>query len=216
MTITHFGLSSFLIQSKTNNGDTKSIIINPFSADTGLKAPNLEASILIIGSNEKYIIKKNITGSPHVIDRPGEYDVKNVGIKGIQVANDPIDNEAQKNSIIYRISLEEMSLIHLGHINRVLTAEELSELNGTDILMVPVGSNGVLNAKKAKEVISQIEPRMVIPMLYKMNNSIIDFDELSIFTKETSLEPTQEDKLKIHKKDLPQEDTELVILNPKQ
>lgn len=216
MIITHYGLSSFLIQPKQNNSSAQSLIINPFSADTGLKAPSVETSVLLISESEKYITKKSISGKPYTINSPGEYDVKNIGIKGIQIKNDPIQGEKTKNSIVYRISIDDMSIIHLGHINRLLTAEELSEINGTDILLVPVGGNGVLNAKKAREIVSQIEPRITIPMLYKTDKLIIDFNELDQFVKEIGIEATREDKLKILRKDLPQEDMELLILNPKQ
>ncbi len=63
------------------------------------------------------------------------------------------------------------------------------------------------------EVISQIEPRIVIPMHYKTKDVKYDLDEVEKFIKEIGLTPIMEEKLKISKKDLPSEDMELVILS---
>lgn len=66
--------------------------------------------------------------------------------------------------------------------------------------------------KKAVEVVSQIEPRIVIPMHYKTPGLKIDLKAVDEFIKELGLKPTYEEKLKISKKDLPAEEMELVIL----
>lgn len=88
----------------------------------------------------------------------------------------------------------------------------MEQFEGTDILLIPVGGNFTIGAKKAVEVVSQIEPRIVIPMHYKVPGLKIDLDGVEKFIKELGLKPTYEDKLKISKKDLPQEDMELVVL----
>ena len=79
-------------------------------------------------------------------------------------------------------------------------------------MLIPVGGKYTINAAKAVEVISQIEPRIVIPMHYKVPGLKIDLDGVEKFIKELGLKPRQEEKLKILKKDLPQEDMELVVL----
>jgi L-ascorbate metabolism protein UlaG (beta-lactamase superfamily) len=85
-------------------------------------------------------------------------------------------------------------------------------LAGVDILMIPVGGNDSLDAKKAVEVVSQIEPRIVIPMHYAATGIKVALDSVEKFIKELGIKPREEEKLKISKKDLPQEDMELVIL----
>lgn len=208
MIITYNGLSSFKIQSKPTDGTTT--IINPFKEEVGIKFPKNQADLILIGSSNKYINNKNSNKETFIINSPGEYDVKNTGVKGISIKG------KEKNTIIYRLTIHNINFVHLSDLDRTLNTEELEELTGTDILAIPVGGNGVLNSSLAKEVINQIEPRMVIPMLYKLPSLIIDHDEIEKFTREMGLESTSEDKLRITKKDLPQEDMELVILNVKQ
>jgi L-ascorbate metabolism protein UlaG (beta-lactamase superfamily) len=79
--------------------------------------------------------------------------------------------------------------------------------------LIPVGGNYTLDAKRAVEVISQIEPRIVIPMHYRHPDLKFELDDLDKFVKELGLKPTYEEKLKISKKDLPAEEMELVILS---
>ena len=101
----------------------------------------------------------------------------------------------------------------MGDLGQILDAKQLEELEGTDILLIPVGGTYNLNAKQAVEVISQIEPRIVIPMHYKVEGLKLDIDGVDKFVKELGLAPRYEEKLKISKRDLPQEETELVILS---
>jgi len=64
-------------------------------------------------------------------------------------------------------------------------------------------------------VIAQLEPRIIIPMHYKIPGLKVDIAGVDAFVKELGLKPTNEEKLKISKKDLPSEDTELVIFDYK-
>ncbi len=208
MIITYNGLSCFKLLSKPTEGT--SVIINPFHEDTGLKPNKNQSNLVIIGSLSKYINKKSQNKESFLINTAGEFDVKNIGVKGIEIKGNKI------NTIIFRITINNISFIHLSDLDRTLSTEELEEINGTDILAIPVGGNSVLNSSKAKEVVNQIEPRIVIPMLYKLPNLIIDLDDLEKFKKEIGIEATFEDKLRITKKDLPQEDMEFVILNARQ
>ena len=92
--------------------------------------------------------------------------------------------------------------------------KQLEKLEGIDVLLIPVGGKFTLDAKKAVEVISQIEPRIVIPMHYKTKDLKTDgLEGVDKFIKELGIEPRYEEKLKISKKELPSENTELIILS---
>ena len=109
--------------------------------------------------------------------------------------------------------MDDITICHLGDLGHVLDNKQLERLEGIDILMIPVGGKYTLDAKKAVEVISQIEPRIVIPMHYKTKDVKADIDDVEKFIKELGIEASYEEKLKINKKDLPAEDMELVILS---
>jgi L-ascorbate metabolism protein UlaG (beta-lactamase superfamily) len=106
-----------------------------------------------------------------------------------------------------------MMLCHLGDFGEEkLSDEQLDAIGDIDILMVPVGGVSTLNAKEAVEVVSQIEPKIVIPMHYKVaGSSMTDIDGVEKFVKEISLTPEKVDKLRMVKKSLPVEETKLVL-----
>ena len=128
-------------------------------------------------------------------------------------------------NLIYRINIEDVVITHLGDLGHTLDTKQVERLQGTDILLIPVGGKYTVNAKRAIEVINQIEPRIVVPMHYKVPGLKLDgIEDVDKFIKEIGLKPTspheitggnisqgKEEKLKINKKDLPQEDMELVV-----
>ncbi len=214
MIISYIGHSCFKIQDKAGS-DGVTAVTDPFDKKIGFKAPNFEADIVTV-SHDHYDHGNvgSIRGNPFVIDSAGEYDKNGVAVQGIDSYHDVKEGAERGKNIIYRIDIDDMSVAHLGDLGHILGAKQLERLEGTDILLIPVGGKYTIDAKKAAEVVGQIEPRIVIPMHYNVKGLKVDgLDGVDKFIKEIGLTPTYEDKLRINKKDLPQEDTELVVLS---
>jgi len=213
MIITWQGQSCFKIQDKVGS-EGITLVTDPFDKSLGLKVPNFEADIITVSHD--HVDHNNVAafrGTPKVVKSAGEYDIKGVMIEGILSYHDENQGKERGNNIIYRIEIDDITICHLGDLGHVLDNKQLERLEGIDILLVPVGGKYTLDAKRAVEVISQIEPRIVIPMHYKTKDMKIDIDGVDKFIKELGIEATYEEKLKINKKDLPAEDMELVILS---
>ncbi len=212
MIITWLGHSCFKIQDKSGL-DGVTVATDPFDKSIGLKVPRFEADILTIShGHADHNNASAIKGSPFIIESAGEYEVNGVSIEGIESYHDEKQGAERGKNVIFRVDIDNISVAHLGDLGHALDAKQLEKLKGTDILLIPVGGNYTINAKKAVEVVNQIEPRIVIPMHYKLPGLKLDIDGVDKFIKELAVKPTYEDKLKINKKDLPQEDMELVIL----
>lgn len=213
MMITWQGHSCFKIQDKVGP-EGVTVVTDPFDKETGLKVPNFEADIVTVShDHHDHNNVSALRGNPFVIDCAGEYDFKGVLVEGIDSFHDDKHGEERGRNIIYRMEIDDISVAHLGDLGAPLDNSQLEKLVGTDILLIPVGGKYTLDAKGAVEVISQIEPRMVIPMHYQTEGLNMELDSLDKFIKELGIEPHYEEKLKISKKDLPQEDMELVILS---
>lgn len=212
MLITWLGHSCFKLQDKTGT-EGITVVTDPFDKKVGLKVPNFEADIVTV-SHDHYDHNNvsSLRGNPFVINCAGEYDVKGISVDGIESYHDEKEGAEQGDNVIYRINIDNISVVHLGDLGHVLDSKNLGKIEGADILLIPVGGKYTIDAKQAVEVISRIEPRMVIPMHYKTPGSKVDVDGVDKFVKELGIKPTYEDKLKISKKDLPQDDMELVIL----
>lgn len=211
MYITWLGHSCFKLQDKIGPGGVI-LITDPFDKSIGLKVPHSEADIVTV--SHKHSDHNNIDairGNPFIIDGAGEYEIKGVFIEGVETLHNDKEKGDGKN-IAYRIEMDDISITHLGDLGQTLDTKQLEKLEGTDILIVPVGGVYTIGAQKAVEVISQIEPRIVIPMHYKVPDLNISLDSIDKFIKELGVKPREEEKLKISKKDLPQEDMELVVL----
>jgi L-ascorbate metabolism protein UlaG (beta-lactamase superfamily) len=212
MIITWFGQSCFRIQNKTGpEGIT--VVTDPYDKSVGFRAPNFEANIITVSHDHfDHNNTQSLRGDPFIVDRAGEYDVAGVMIQGVDSYHDNNSGKDRGGNIIYRIDMDDISVVHLGDLGHVLENKQLEALVGTDILLIPVGGKYTIDAKRAAEVVSQIQPRMIIPMHYNLPGLKVELDDVDKFVKEIGVKPTHEDKLKITKKELPQEDMEVVIL----
>lgn len=212
MTITWLGQSCFKIQS----GEV-TLITDPYNSEVGFKLPRLTADIVTVSHD--HFDHNNVAGvsgengAPFLISSPGEFEVKGVFVYGIPFWHDKSEGKERGVNIVYRIEMEGISIAHLGDLGHILSEEQVAELDGVDILLVPVGGKWTLGASEASEVINEIEPRIVIPMHYKIPGLKVDVDTVDKFLKEMGASKAEKlPKLKISKKDLPQEETKVILL----
>jgi L-ascorbate metabolism protein UlaG (beta-lactamase superfamily) len=213
MYITWLGQSAFKFQDKLGS-DGITLATDPFDSEfTGLKMPSFEADIVTISHDHKdHNNLKAIRKEPFVITTAGEFEYKGIYIEGVDSYHDDENGKKRGGNIIYRICFEDLVVTHLGDLGTNLNEKQLEILEGTDILLVPVGGGFTLDAKKAVEVINQLEPRIIIPMHYQIDGLKFDLDGVEKFIKELGLAPEYEEKLKMAKRDLPTEDARLIIL----
>lgn len=211
MIIQWLGNAGFKIQTK-GQGSELTVAMDPFSDSTGIKMPKFQADILTLSRNNEYHNNAEaIRGEPFVIANPGEYETRGVFVYGIPAI--ATDSKGKKDkATIYKLISEDVSIAHLSSISEALTDEQLERLGNVDILLLPVGGNGALDYKKAPEIISQIEPRIVIPMYCKNEGQKTELATMDDFIKSCGLKSETMEKLRIAKKDLMAEDTRLVIL----
>jgi L-ascorbate metabolism protein UlaG (beta-lactamase superfamily) len=213
MMISYLGRSCFKLQDKLGP-EGVTLVTDPFGKELGLKVPNFEADIVTVShQHSDHNNSGALRGSPFIIDTPGEYDIKGVMVQGIETFHDAKGGTERGKNIVYRIEMDDLTIAHLGDLGHILTDEQLDQLDGVDVLLIPVGGVHTIDAKMAVEVIGQLEPRIVIPMRYKLPGVKSEVDAVEKFIKELGVQPRREEKLKIAKKDLPQEGMDLVILS---
>ncbi len=214
MIITYYGLSCFKIQS----GDTV-IAIDPFSKNSGLTPPRFEAHMVLSShghENHANIdsLSEKENNSLFKITGPGEYEFKGITVRGIPSYHDAKKGKTNGKNTIYIVEWEDMRLAHMGDYGEEEFRSEVQEAIGTpDILFVPVGGGDTIDAEMAAKLINQIEPRMVIPMHYKISELKAKLDGVEVFMKEMGEKATPEDRLTIKKKDVPSaEQSKIVVL----
>ena len=188
-------------------------MIDPFSKDIGLKPPKIKDNIVLV-SHHHYDHDNVEDASPQtmIIDGPGEYEKQGILVRGIQSFHDKSGGKERGLNTIYVIKAEDMAICHMGDFGQDKFEEhQLEEIGDVDILMIPVGGKYTIDYKEAVNVISQIEPKIVIPMHYKVKDLNIDLEGPEKFLKEIGLIPEKTDKLKISRKTLPVEETKLIL-----
>jgi len=201
MHITWLGSTALKIQTKPGEQDI-TIIIDPYKQETGTTPRSLAPNIAIISDTKKETF--TLSGEPFIFNSPGEIETKGVLITAA-LGHDP-------EKIIIRIDSENMSIAHLGITNKQLTNEQLDIVNGVDILCLPVGGGEGYDADQAVKTVNSIEPRIIIPLGFKSDNEPTAADA-STFLKAIGLKADEpEKKVILRKKDLPQEDTQIIVL----
>ena len=207
MIITYLGGESF----KVSFGDTI-LAFNPISKDSKLKPAKFGADVVLSTINHVDMNGADQVAfgekKPFSITGPGEYEVKGVFIKGFgSVSN--YDGEKRINTV-YSVALEGMNICFLGAIDQEALPKDADEaIDAIDILFVPIGGEGVLEASKAYKLAVSLEPKLIIPMHY---GDIGEKDALKTFLKEAGENPKPEPKLTLKKKDLEGKDAEVVVL----
>lgn len=211
------GQACFQIITQKEKNNQVNIVIDPFNETTGLRVPTLEADILLIShSHHDHNNIKAVKGLPFLIAGPGEYEIKEVFIQGISAFHDSLLGKERGLNTIYTIEAEGMRLCHLGDLGqKELTPEQIEKIGEIDILMIPVGGVYTISAKEAMKVMSQIEPKITIPMHYQIPKLKIKLDGLDKFLKTMGLKSIESlNKLSIKKKDLSEEEAKIIVLKP--
>ncbi len=214
MTITWYGHSCFKI---TNQGGHLTIITDPFEARIGLRPPRGAADIVTV-SHDHYDHNNinSVSGTPFIIDGPGEHEIKGIRIIGLASFHDQAQGQERGTNTIYLIEVDKIRVCHLGDFGQErLDNGQLETIGQVDVLMIPVGGIYTIGAKEAVKIAEQIEPHLIIPMHFKLPGIKIDLTGLGEFLKEMGLnkKPTV-DKLTLKKKDLANKEMEIVVMRP--
>jgi L-ascorbate metabolism protein UlaG (beta-lactamase superfamily) len=202
---------------------TLTVVADPFDASTGEEPPKVRADVVTISRDDP--AHNNITavigaqrGDVRIVRGPGEYEMGGVFITGVAMKSDTKKGAASQTGTVYEFNFEGLSVVHLGGLSFVPSQAQIDALETVDVLLLPVGGGDGLNAAQASEIISLIEPSIVVPMNYKVGNSGGNrkLDSVSKFLKEMGLsEAKTQDSLKVTKSSLP-EDTQVILLEVKQ
>jgi len=208
MEIVWLGHSCFRIR-----GKEATIVTDPFDKTLGYPVRKPTASIVTVSHNHpQHSFVDGVAGSPRVVSRPGEYDIANVFINGITTFHDNEKGAVRGKNTVFFLEIDEVKVCHLGDLGHVPTTEQIEQMSGVDILMVPVGGLSTINAAAAAETIGLLEPKLVIPMHYKTEVVKMELEPLEHFIKVMGLkEVVSQPKLNITKSNLPLEIKVLVL-----
>lgn len=200
MHISWLGTTAIKLQTK-HQGNDVTIVIDPYKPAKGSFPRSLAPNIGIYTRSEKNSV--TLSGKPFIFATAGECETDGV----LMTAADGRD----PNHTVVRIDAEQMSIGHLGLLDQLPPKAAVDMLSGVDILFVPVGAKEGLTPELAMKAVNIIEPRVVIPMAFTSDNDP-KAEGAEGFLKEIGAKVEPEKKVIIKKKDLPQEETHVILL----
>lgn len=207
MEITWLGHAGFRLK-----GREMTVIMDPPPSEGGASA-TLAADIVTVSHDHAgHNAVEACSGEPRLIVGPGEYEVAGVLIDGVQTYHDGRKGQERGRNTAYVVEIEELRICHLGDLGHIPTAEQTEALSNIDVLLAPVGGHSTIDAAAAAEVISLLEPKIVVPMHYQSEGSAAELDPLDRFLKQMGLaEVTPQPRLTISRSNLPAE-AQVVVL----
>jgi len=191
------------------------IVTDPFNHEiVGYEPLKLKADIVTISHHapgHDYV--QAVKDTSHIIDGPGEFEIGGVFITGIQTDGQNKKAADKPRNTLYVFDYTGITVAHLGDLRSVPTQAEIEAIGTVHVALVPVGGGEGLNAAKAAEVVSLLEPNIVVPMHYRTPAVKVPLDPLDKFLKEMGLHEAEIlPTLKISKSALPEE-TKVIVLN---
>jgi L-ascorbate metabolism protein UlaG (beta-lactamase superfamily) len=211
MEITWYGHSCFRL---TERG-LAAVVCDPFDSESvGYEPLKLKADIVTSShdaAGHNYL--NAVKGYAHAITGPGEFEIGGVFITGVQTDGSGKKSADKPRNTLYVFDYMGITVAHLGDLRSVPTQAEIEALGTVHVALVPVGGGSGLNAAKAAEVVSLLEPNIVIPMHYHTPAAKVDIDPLDKFLKEMGLREAEKvPSLKVLKSSLPVE-TKVIVLD---
>jgi L-ascorbate metabolism protein UlaG (beta-lactamase superfamily) len=208
--ITWYGHACFAIRNRDIT-----VLMDPVPAASGYDTQRPAADIVTVShGHQGHSALDEIEPGFRLINGPGEYEIQEVFINGIQTYHDAERGKKLGKNTVYVVELEELVICHLGDIGHVLTDQQVELISSVDVLIVPVGGGPIITPAQASEIIAQIEPSVVIPMQFRTDRGDLERESVDGFIREiASAGHETMDSLQVRKSDVG-DSTRVVVLEP--
>jgi L-ascorbate metabolism protein UlaG (beta-lactamase superfamily) len=214
MEITWLGHSCFRLR-----GREGVVVTDPFDKSVGYSLGRVTADVVTVSHDDAaHGNTAGVSGTerdPRVLDGPGEYEVKGIVIVGLRTDHEGEVGTTRVKNTAYLIEMDDVVVCHLGDLDHVLTASQVEAMSNVDVLLVPVGGYSTITAAQAAEVISLIEPKVVVPMHYRTPGGPTDLEPVDRFLRQMGAPASEpQPKLIVNAGSLP-EATQVALLEPR-
>lgn len=198
------------------------VVTDPYDRSVGLDIGRPTAHIVTVShkhpDHANVAAVKPLREQIFMIDGAGEYEVGGILIAGVRTYHDNKKGAELGKNTVYVIHMDDVVFCHLGDLGHELTTQQLDEIGNVDVLFIPVGSGETIGPTEAIGIMSQLEPRIVVPMHYALpgqQSFTMELAPLEKFTHELGLkEIVAEEKLSVTPSNLPAEgeETRVVVM----
>jgi len=216
--IVWYGQSFFVVESRSG----ARIAFDPYHVQDGIRysPPEVRADAVFVSHehfdhNNAGIIK----GGPKVL-QPLEKGTRagtlvlpggRFAYRSVFTYHDEKGGKERGGNTVNVLAVDGVRICHLGDLGTTLTAAQVREIGPVDILLVPVGGTFTIDARGADRVVSQLKPRVVIPMHYRTERTDLPLAGVGDFLKGKAGVHRVGETYSFDKTNLPQKTTIVVM-----
>ncbi len=137
--------------------------------------------------------------------RLGSFQAGPFKVKGLKVYHDKAGGRLRGWVAAYLLEYEGLKLAHLGDLGHLLKTEDYPDLEGVDVMFIPVGGVYTITAAEAWAVVEELKPRIVVPIHYWLPGSPLPLDPLDRFLNvaRAGRRPVEGRSFRLTRQDLP-------------
>ncbi len=217
MELTWYGLGCFRIVER----GYPAVVMDPFGEEeTGLVLPRSRAEIVtssVLLEDPQQARWKGLRGILRTLAAPGEYEIGGLFITGVATFRDQKRGAETGQNVVFSVNVNGVVVCHLGELGHTPTQAQVEAMGSVNVLLVPVGLPGGLVPAMASEIISMVEPDIVVPMNYETSGLKLSRNPVNRFLKEMGVTwGDPQPSLKVLSGGSDAEETQVVLLEPQQ
>jgi len=194
------------------------VVFDPHDGSSlGLPRPEVKADLVLLSHGHfDHAGGVNFVSKPDsvIIDKPGVYDVKGVKVKGIPTFHDKSRGLRRGSNTVFVVDFEGIRFVHLGDLGHILSEGQVEDIDGVDVLFVPVGGVYTIDAGEATEIVGLLKPKIAIPMHYAVPGLSLPIASVEDFVRnKVGVRRFASSEVEITREFLPSE-TEIWVLAP--
>ncbi|MGZ8425719.1 MAG: MBL fold metallo-hydrolase [Candidatus Binatia bacterium] len=212
-TIQYFGHNFFLI---TTSKGTR-IVADPLGPGWYPK-PNVAADVVTVGKEMRnHNAVQIVLGNPLVLrglkNYGADWNMVSTSVKDTFIYSVPIHQNAESiqgiHGAAFVFDLGVLCIAHLGDLSQKLNDQQIKAFGKVDIALTPIGGGRTMAPDLAREVLTQLKPKIAIPMHHRDNPYLI-----KQFSAGMKTQLLNTDILMVSKDALPSP-TEIRVLQPR-
>jgi len=174
----------------------------------GIPAPSVHGDVILV-SHDHYdhnSVKSVEKDGSKVVTDERKRTIANIDIKGIPSFHDEVGGAKRGDNIIYKFVIDGITFCHLGDLGHELDDDAVNQIGDVDILFIPIGGTFTIDADQAWKTIERIQPKIVVPMHYKIGGLSLSITGIDPFLAKNKFKVLRVgNEIDIEKEDLPAE-----------
>ena len=174
----------------------------------GIPAPTVEADVILV-SHDHYDHNSVKTVEKHdskVVKDERKRNIFDVEIKGIESFHDEAKGAKRGENLMYKFIMDGIKFCHLGDLGHELDEASIEKIGEVDVLFIPIGGTFTVDDKQAWNVIKKINPKIIVPMHYKIGGLSLPIAGIEPFLEQNPFKVLPVgNEIQIDREDLPSE-----------